>query len=176
MGLNDRTPDLVVNPADYLDTTIQTYAEKVEDDYAFILKRAVIPGLGDIEGLKIRELRVLSSLDFYDSALTPVQVSELLRYDPATVTRATDRLFNAGMVVRAENIQDTRSVLLLPTEKGKALAKRYHDRIQEVFSALEQDLDEQFTETEKLQYLNMIVKINKRSQAMRNWCMRRKWK
>ena len=175
-GRYSKNPNLLVNPADYADTTFQAYAEKVEDDYTYILKRAVLPGLGDLEGLKLRELRVLASLDFYDASLTPVQVSDLLRYDPATVTRATDRLLSAGMMVRAENLQDTRSVLLVPTDKGKALAKKYRDRIQEVFSALEQDLDEQFSESEKLEYLNMIVKINKRSNAMRRWCVRRKWK
>jgi DNA-binding MarR family transcriptional regulator len=170
-----QNPNLVVNPADYFDTTFQAYSERVGDDYTFILKRAVIPGLGNIGALKLRELRILASLDFFDRPLTPVQVSEMLRYDPATVTRATRLLCNAGMMIRADNLKDTRSVLLIPTEKGKALAHTYRERIQEVFGAFEQDLNQPFRDSEKLEYLNMVVKANKRSAAMRQLCLERKW-
>lgn len=169
-------PNLVANPTDFTDTTFHAYSEKIEDDYTYILKRAVVPGLGDIGILKLRELRVLVSLDFFDAPLTPVQVSELLRYDPATVTRASERLITEGHIVKADNIRDTRSILLIPTDSGKALAKAYRDQVQLVFSRLEQDLSVQFDDAEKLEYLNMIVKVSKRSGAMRSWCKQRKWK
>ncbi len=166
---------LTVNPADYADTTFQAYGERLSDDYNFILKKVVVPGLPGLGDLKLRELRILATLSFFNKPLSPIQVSELLCYDPATVTRASVKLVGEGKIKRNTNNFDTRSVLLALTQTGQTLATAYQTRIRHVFSTLEQDIHYHMSDTEKIELLNLMVKINKRSNALRALCTKIDW-
>ena len=168
-------PSLKVKPSEYADTTFQAYAEKIADDYDFILRKVVVPGLPNLGDLKLRELRILSSLDFFDSPLSPMQISELLRYDPATVTRAANNLVKRGMILKKNNRRDTRSILLVLTEKGQAMADNYSRRVRMAFKAMEKDMLHGLTDDEKTAFLNILVKVSRRSQTMRAMCQNYEW-
>ncbi len=164
-----------VAPVDFADTTFQSFSERISDNYTHVLKAAVIPDLPYLDGLKLREVRVLSTLHFFDKPLTPAQISELLSYDPATVTRAVHKLVGNGKLTRADNLRDTRSVLIELTDEGKALAKAFHDRVLKVFAHLEDQLLIKITDEEKVVFLNVMHKISKRSQDMKTLCSRMSW-
>lgn len=166
---------LNANPTDFADTTFLSYSEKTSDDIAFILKKAVIPHLPKIATLKLREIRILACLSFFTKPLTPAQVSGILCYDPATVTRAVHALVGEGMVTRRDNIRDTRSVLLHLTDDGRALADAFNNRVKYVFEQLESKIDYPLSSEVKAEYLKTLAKINGRSKAMRNLVARRKW-
>lgn len=160
-------PRLKVNPADFVDTTVQAYAERIADDYNYILKQRVIPGLPNLGDLKLRELRVLVTVDYFENPLTPIDISEILRYDPATVSRAVAKLVKLGKLIRERNMHDTRSVYLILTPEGQTLATDYAEKIQSVFGELEAQLTHGLTDEEKMESLTTIVKLNKRSMTLR---------
>lgn len=165
--VRDIRPKLKINPESYADTTFQALSEKIADDYEAIIKACIMPSIGDTHSLKLRELRVMACLEFYDAALTPAHISAMLRYDPATVTRAVSRLEQAGMVTRKSNHMDTRSFLLSLTESGEALAKLYAKRVKTVFTTLETMIEKSMSDHEKTEYLTAIYKVSKRTEAMR---------
>jgi DNA-binding MarR family transcriptional regulator len=160
-------PELKVKPADFADTTFQAYAEKIAYDYTAIVRKLVMPGLPGLDGLKLRELRVLSSVDFYVSPLSPVHIADILRYDAATVTRAVDRLVAAGKMERTSNPSDIRSVFLTLTEDGVALSREYTTRIKATFAAMEEQLTFGLTEKEKTDFIKVMLKISRRATTMR---------
>ncbi len=162
--------------AAFADAAFQAFAEKMSDDYNFILKKAVIPGLPGLGDLKLREVRVLATLFFYDKRLSPAEISELLRYDPATVTRAVHKLVGKGKITRSENMRDTRSILLDLTEEGEVLARHFRDRVSAVFKKLEEETGTDLTDDEKAAFVNTMDKISRRSQEMQKACARMRWK
>lgn len=165
--ISDIRPRLKVSPAAYADTTFQALSEKVADDYDSIIKSCIVPSIGETHGLKIRELRVMACLEFYEDALTPAHVAAMLRYDPATVTRAVTRLIESNMITKESNLQDTRSVLLALTDNGHELAKLYAKRVKTVFLTLESMIDIPLSTQEKTEFLTVMYKISKRTEAMR---------
>lgn len=168
-------PALKADPTTFADTTFLSYAEKTSDDIHFILKKAVIPHLPKVGTLKLREIRILAVLSFFSKPLTPAQISEILCYDPATVTRAVHALVGECMITREDNIRDTRSVLLLLTEKGLTLANAFNDRVKHVFKQLEDKVEHRLTIEEKAAYLDAMAKINRRSKSMRELVARKRW-
>ncbi|WP_034389220.1 MarR family winged helix-turn-helix transcriptional regulator [Hellea balneolensis] len=165
--IRDIRPKLKVNPESYADTTFQALSEKIADDYDAIIKTCVMPSIGETHGLKLRELRVMACLEFYDAPLTPAHIAAMLRYDPATVTRAVAKLEKANMVIKKENLTDTRSFFLVLTETGEALAQLYARRVKTVFMTLESMIEKSMTAREKTEHLTAVYKVSKRTEAMR---------
>ena len=171
-GNSGHSPKLTRQPVDFADTTFHSLAEKIERDYNFILKNLVMPELKNPENLKLREVRILSSLLFYDKPLSFANVSELFRYDPATVTRAVAILVETKHVKRVKSELDFRSVNLSLTEKGTVLANEYSEVVKSVFQDLECDMPVNLDSEDKMSLLNAMLKVGKRSENMRNTGMR----
>lgn len=164
--IRDIRPKLKVSPETYADTTFQALSGKIADDYEAIIKTCIMPSIGETFGLKLRELRVMASVNFYDVALTPAHIAAMLRYDPATVTRAVSRLEKAGMLTKEANHMDTRSFHLVLTERGIDLANLYSRRVKTVFTTLESMIEKSLSKQEKMEYLTAIYKVSKRTEAM----------
>jgi len=101
-----------------------------------------------VRGMKIsaREWRVLGMLGLKGS-LTPTQLAELTAMDPATITRAGDRLEKLGYCRRIPNEQDNRSLLMTLSAEGYRQCTEIiprmagsGERCRSVFSAGEQAL------------------------------------
>lgn len=162
------SPDsLKYKPVKFVDTTFQNYAEKISTDYTDIIKARVLPQLDDLGDLKLRELRVLTSIHFFAIPITPAHISDILRYDPATVSRAIKRLEAAGKLIRQDNGRDKRSIQLKLTLAGKALAEDYTHIVETVFDNLESDLLYGLSDEEKTAFLNIVIKISRRAEAMK---------
>lgn len=156
-----------INPAQFADTTFQNYAEKIASDYTDIIKARVLPNLKNLGDLKLRELRILICLHFFDIPITPAQVAEILRFDPATVSRAIRKMEKVGKLTREDNGKDKRSIRLKLTAEGIKLAEVYVDTISDVFNELEQGLLYGLSAEEKTTFLNVMVKISRRAEAMK---------
>ena len=126
-----------------------------------------LTGLGD---LSLLELRVLVSAGFYASPLSPAQISEVLRYDPSSVSRAADSLEKAGMIERLPNPQDTRSVWLKLTPRGEKLTQAFAEKVKTVFSGYEVQMAYSLTREEKLNFMKTFLKISRRAETMKQLC------
>jgi DNA-binding MarR family transcriptional regulator len=87
--------------------------------------RDTIVGLArsDERDLTMRQLAVLLVCCLDDRPHTMHGLAEWLNVSRPAATRATDRLVELGLVKRAENPNDRRSVLLFATAAGRAFVK-----------------------------------------------------
>lgn len=152
---------------DYFDSTVANLSEIIGKDYFAIVREHVVPAFKDEVGLKHRELRILACLGYYDVALTPADLAALLRFDPATVTRALTILEKAGFLTRKVFKEDSRSVLVELTSEGRDLAERFTARVKDVLKTLENTLKEALTLEEKAAYFSMTAKLVDRYKEMR---------
>lgn len=166
-------PALIRDPVAFMDTTVQAMAEKIDSDYLYVVKKMVLPQLGDIAPVGLKEVRILSALLFYDKPLAPINIVSILRFDPATVTRSSILLEDQRMIDRHENVIDGRGILMTLTDKGAALAQKYIDTVQEVFGELENEMPVSLEDSTKLEILNSFLKASRRSESMREICKNR---
>ncbi|MEP3889301.1 MAG: MarR family transcriptional regulator [Hellea sp.] len=155
------------DPPDYFDTAIANLSEIIGKDINAIIRKYVVPKFTNECGLKHSELRILTCLSFYEAALTPADISSLLRYDPATVTRAVSLMEKAGFLTRENYVKDTRSVLLELTSKGTILASRYTECTKEILETLEDTLSYTLTREEKISSITLLYKLAERAKKMR---------
>ena len=76
--------------------------------------------------LTCRQLAVLLVCSLEDSPQTVRGLARLLRTPKPAITRAIDRLEKFGLAKRAPDKRDRRSVLISPTEAGRAFTKELH--------------------------------------------------
>jgi DNA-binding MarR family transcriptional regulator len=81
-------------------------------------------------GLTFARYEVLMLLDFSKRQALPMKViGSRLQVHPTSVTNAVDRLEEAGLVARRRHPEDGRAVLVSLTRKGRALARRATDAL-----------------------------------------------
>ncbi|MCU1405704.1 MAG: MarR family transcriptional regulator [Glaciihabitans sp.] len=73
--------------------------------------------------LTIRQLKVLGVIIAGNGSVSAQQLASLLHVSLATISGIVDRLVESDMAVRAENPNDHRAALLVPTEAGTAVFK-----------------------------------------------------
>lgn len=107
------------------------------------MRRDVLPCLKTTKTIRLRDIRVLMIIDLYHDPVTSYVIADFLRFDPGTVSRATQSLLEAGYIKRKHNKEDGRSPLFSMKKKGEALAQDYRERLSSHFEALskEHDLD-----------------------------------
>lgn len=158
---------LKYNPANFADTTFLNYAEKIVSDFSDIIKNRVIPKMEFSDNLKFRDYKVLASIHFFEMPISPAQIAEILRIDPATVSRAVQKLEETGLLNREENGRDKRSIRLKLTPTGIATARAYTAAIQKLFEELEKGLLYGLSDEEKTGFMTVMVKISRRAEAMK---------
>lgn len=110
--------------AEYSDLHFLSLVEKIGADYVSVLKRDIIPQLDIATPLKIRELRVLLSLNDLNGECTSRDIAQDLRYDPATVSRAVKHLIEADYVIASPNEKDTRQLTLTLSDEGRDVVRQ----------------------------------------------------
>lgn len=101
-------------------------------------KRRIHPVWTDM-GLIAGQPRVLSQL-FIKDKITQKELAEACCIEPATLSRALDRLEAMGYIIRNDNPQCRRSFLISLTEAGKKMAVK----VKETFEGLEEEMMEAF--------------------------------
>lgn len=151
---------------DFSDSVIQVYCSQISDDYFKFIKEVVIPGLDGFEGLTLRELKTLMCIHHSDDPITGAIISHTMRYDPATVTRATNCLIEAQLIKSSANLDDYRSKVYVLTDKGLRMAAQYKSLFLSAFSKLDKENDSEVTAEEKKRYLSTLLKLRERSNLM----------
>lgn len=103
------------------------YAEWISSDYNEFVKKTVLPQFTKKYPLKLRETRVLNAIASARRPPSATHVSEILRQDPATITRSLVILIGKGYVVSEEDYNDGRSRLLKATPYGEEAAAHFLD-------------------------------------------------
>jgi len=111
------------------------HAENISRDYIDFIKNTVLPEFGKQYPLKLREIRVLNAIACSDHAPYASHLSDLLRQDPATITRSLIVLIDKGYVVSEEDSKDARSKLLKTTPKGSAASRHFLDIFKKIVGA-----------------------------------------
>jgi len=103
----------------------QMYCARISSDYMTFLNRHAIKSLTAVPKIKVRELRVLMCLDYFGEASTSISVAKIMRYDKATVARATSTLIEDGYIASEISDTDDREKPLWLTDKGHEAAQEY---------------------------------------------------
>ena len=106
----------------------QMYCTRISRDYMTFLNRHAVNPLSARPKIKVRELRVLMCLDYFGEASTSIRVAKVMRYDKATVARATATLINDGYIEAEISDTDDREKPLWLTVKGHAAAQEYKEK------------------------------------------------
>ncbi len=116
-------------------------------------KRRIQPIWNDM-GLIAGQPRVLSELTL-KGHMTQRELSDACCIEPATLSRALDRLEERGYIVRNDNPGCRRSFLITLTEKGQKSA----ENVQKEFEILEEQMMEGLSEGELELLAGLIGKI-----------------
>lgn len=116
-------------------------------------KRRIHPVWSDM-GLIAGQPRVLSQL-FIKDKITQKELAEACCIEPATLSRALDRLEAMGYIIRNDNPQCRRSFLISLTEAGKKMA----GKVNETFTELEEEMMECFTDEEMDTIISLVSRI-----------------
>ena len=103
----------------------QKYCARIASDYMTFFNRHAIKPLGAVPKIKIRELRVLMCLESFGEASTSVRMAKEMRFDKATIARATAALTDGGYIAAETSDIDDRAKPFWLTEKGLKAARDY---------------------------------------------------
>jgi DNA-binding MarR family transcriptional regulator len=92
-----------------------------------VLVAVAVESLAEIDDMSLPQFRILSVLASRGEQ-TVGSLAEILRVNPSTATRLSDRLSENGFVQRAHSEDDRREVLLSATPAGASLVERVIDK------------------------------------------------
>lgn len=146
-----------------IDMTIHGLCTHISKDLHVFIKGQILKKMDDLKGLSLREIDVLMCVAYFNDAVTSSDVAETIRFDPATVTRATGQLIEQGYLTKEDNYLDARSALLRMTDKGDALSRRFSMRAAQAFEAAEGRLLMVLKDEERDELLRLLLKMRERS-------------
>lgn len=105
---------------------LQVYCRRISSDYMTFLKSHAMSSMSHKTLRKSREMLTLISLDYLGSPTTSMDVARLMRFDPATTTRAASILTNEAFILpSAGHKSDDRKKPLVLSEKGIEAVAEY---------------------------------------------------
>ncbi|WP_059040544.1 MarR family winged helix-turn-helix transcriptional regulator [Paenibacillus rubinfantis] len=88
------------------------------------------------------------------------QLTSLVQFDKATTTRSVKQLEEAGYIERRVDERDRRSILLYPTEKGRA----FEPELRKMLADFNRRLTSVLSEAEKNQLQALLTKVYESKQ------------
>lgn len=158
-------PELNYDILHLADGTFSALCGQVSRDYIKFAKKRIFPQL-DFDDLSYRELRVLLCVAYFKNPMSGANISNQMRYDPATVSRATTLLIEAGYVEKASNVLDFRSTLYKATEKGVDVVARYRALLDEAYVEFDAEAELTFSPSEKEQLYTLLTKLRDRTYGL----------
>lgn len=152
-------PVLKLNKDIQFDLWVQIYTEQIADAYTQLLRGRLDANFAALKNVTWREMRVLGTLTFFDHALSPKQISDVVRCDPATATRSIKNLAQHDLISTQINPDDTRSKLVVLTKKGRDLAEEHQRRVTACYEEIGQDLGFDLSEAEREMALTLFKKF-----------------
>ncbi|WP_178019027.1 MarR family transcriptional regulator [uncultured Paenibacillus sp.] len=83
------------------------------------------------------------------------QLTSMIKFDKATTARCVKQLEEAGFIARVVDEHDRRSILLYPTEKGRA----FEPTLRQILADFNRQLTAVLSEAEKRQLEGLLAKI-----------------
>lgn len=114
---------------------------QVYRDYEEFIKNAVMPTIKTDFDIKIRELLVLICIDSAALPVTSADIANLMRKDPATMTRSTLTLIGKGFIESSRSHTDSRGKVLQMTEAGRGVIARYEKLFEDAKSLIDRQQD-----------------------------------
>jgi len=112
-------------------------------------------------GLSVNGWKLLSVIDHF-GPLSASEAGAHTSLEPAKVTRGIDALAEQGLVLRREDANDRRRIVLSLSAKGK----RIHDKVEQVSRALERKLLSVLTPAERKTLDLALDKLERRSSEI----------
>jgi|GEM_PF-1502315 len=157
-----------MNMLDIADLRYLSFAEWISGDYHEFVKKSVVPFFIKTYKLKIREIRVLNAIAASDEKNpTASHISEVLRQDPATITRSLVILIGKGFVLSEEDFSDGRSRILRPTEKGQAAAAHFLQIFGQIIDKAAESSDTFKFEYDNATLMQSLQTVAQRAQLLR---------
>ena len=157
-----------MNTQELADLRFLSFAEWISGDYNEFVKKSVLPFFSKSYKLKIREIRVLNAIAASEeSNPTASHISDVLRQDPATITRSLVILIGKGFVVSEEDFSDGRSRILKPTEKGHAATAYFLKIFSEIIEKAAQTTDGYKIDYDQALLTQSLEAISRRARALR---------
>lgn len=148
------------------DTIFEVLCSQISADYISIIRSEIMPCIPEDLDIGVREIRMLLLIDHIEDLASSSFISNSLRYDPGTVTRASKRLVNAGFIARRKSKSDRRTLYFELTERGAMLANKYRNHIRNRYLQLESDSGEFMTHEERVTILNVLTRLRTRTEAL----------
>lgn len=145
---------------------LQVYCRRISSDYMFFLKSHAISKMSEVPLRKSRELLTLMTLDYLEHDATAMDVVRLMRFDPATATRAVAILSQEGFILPASGYRDDdRKKPLILSEKGLKSVAEYKARMTQGYELAKKTLGLNRSEAEIKKQLGVLAFISNRTEA-----------
>lgn len=143
---------------------LHLYCHRIHTDYLNFLKAHAIPKLSLKEKMNIRELRVLMTLHYLEKDSTAMDVANILRFDPATVSRAVVALKKFDYIATSKfDDPDERKKPLTLSSKGAEIGNEYLEIVQNALSHAKEQLGLKMTEDDLRRHLSVLLRLRERT-------------
>lgn len=144
---------------------LQVYCRRISSDYMTFLKAHAISKMSDKPLRKSRELLTLMALDYLNHGTTTMDVAKLMRFDPATTSRAASILSAEGFIAPAPNFRsDDRKKPLILSEKGVKAVTEYKTLMSEGYDLAKQKLGLDRSKAQITKQLGILAFLGNRSE------------
>lgn len=140
------------------------YCHRIHTDYLSFLKTHAIPKLSTDQKMNIRELRVLMTLHYLEKDATAMDVANILRFDPATVSRAVVALKKYGFIATSQfEDPDERKKPLTLAPEGLKIGDEYLEIVRQSFTEAREMLRLKLDPKTLQRYLSVLLTLRERT-------------
>ncbi len=136
---------------------LHTFFYQTNADYLKFFKAHVISKMSTAKVMNIRELRSLMALQYIGSEATAMDVANILRFDPATVSRAVSALLKKGFIQESHRgVSDERKKPLALAQQGHMVAQEYLGRVEKSLAFADKCLGQTVSSEDMKQRLTVL--------------------
>lgn len=144
----------------------QIYCRRISNDYMKFLKSHAMSKMSEKALRKPRELLTLMMLDYMEHDATAMDVAKLMRFDPATTSRAVSILSIAEFIKPLSGYAaDDRKKPLILSEKGLRSVREYKALMSNANEMASEQLSIERSKPEIVQQLGILYFIGNRTEV-----------
>ncbi|WP_415811667.1 hypothetical protein [Litorimonas haliclonae] len=145
---------------------LQVYCRRISNDYMSFLKTHAMSKMSDKQLRKPRELLTLMTLEHMTHDATAMDVAKLMRYDPATTSRAVSILSEAGYTKPLSGYAaDDRKKPLIISEKGMQAVQEYSALMINAQTMANERISGERSQAEIVKQLGVLYFIGNRTEG-----------
>ena len=154
--ISERSPEFI----------LQVYCRRISNDYMKFLKAHAMAKMSEKTLRKPRELLTLMTLDYMEHDATAMDVAKLMRFDPATTSRAVSILSIAEFIKPLSGYAaDDRKKPLILSEKGLRSVREYKALMSSANEMASEQLSIERSKPEIVQQLGILYFIGNRTEV-----------